>query len=188
MNTYQETLLGLLPPVSYARNAQGILNQSQIDAHVLDEVQSRAERILGACQPSQAGELLADWERVLSLISKQQTYAQRLANVLFKINAMGGLSIPYFIQLAKSAGYTITITEPQPFRAGINRAGDQLANEDIMFIWQVNVQSNSQTVYRFRAGASTAGERLSSYADSAIEGVFNDLKPAHTTVQFTYLN
>lgn len=186
--TYQETLLGLLPPVSYARSAPAQRTRAQIDARVLESVQQSATNVLGACQPNSSGELLADWERVLGLDNTGQPYAQRLANVLLKINAMGGLSIPYFIQLAKSAGYTITITEPQPFRAGINRAGDRLANEDIMFVWRVNVQSNSQTVYRFHAGGSAAGERLSSYADSAIESVFNDLKPAHTAVQFTYLN
>nr|EIL1983693.1 phage tail protein [Providencia rettgeri] len=38
----------------------------------------------------------------------------------------------------------------------------------------------------FRAGGSIAGERLSFWADSVIETVFNDLKPAHTFCYFTY--
>ncbi|EIC13933.1 YmfQ family protein [Kingella kingae] len=184
--SYHEILIGLLPPVSYARNGVKQQQQAQIDAHVLDDVQSSAARVLNAMQPETSGEMLTDWERVLDLSGRGKSYSQRLSAVLLKINAMGGLSIPYFTQLAKSAGYIITIDEPQPFRAGINRAGDRLAEEDIMFIWTVNVQSSSQIVNRFRTGMSTAGERLSTFSDSVIERIFQDLKPAHTAVRFTY--
>ncbi len=184
---YQDTLLGLLPPVSYARNGERQQQQAQIDARVLDDVQISAERTLAAMQPETSGEMLADWERVLGLDGSGKHYSQRVSSVLLKINAIGGLSIPYFTQLAQSAGYTITIDEPQPFRVGINRAGDRLANEDIMFVWTVNVQTNSQIISRFRAGRNTAGERLSTFTDSVIETVFQDLKPAHTAVRFTYL-
>ncbi|MDK4624164.1 YmfQ family protein [Kingella kingae] len=184
--SYQEILIGLLPPVAYARNGAKQQQQAQIDAHVLDDVQSSAARVLNAMQPETSGEMLMDWERVLDLSGQGKSYSQRLSAVLLKINAIGGLSIPYFTQLAKSAGYTITIDEPQPFRVGINRAGDRLAEEDIMFVWVVNVQSNSQMVWRFRAGASAAGERLSHFSDSMIERIFQDLKPAHTAVRFTY--
>ena len=186
--SYQEVLLGLLPPVSYARGAQRIRQKAQIDAWVLDEVARRADEAAGACLPETSGAMLTDWERVLGLETTNagKPYTARLAAVLLKINAVGGLSIPYFIQLAQSAGYTITIDEPQPFRVGINRAGDRLAPEEIMWVWVVNVAANTQTVWRFRAGASCAGERLSVYGDSVIETVFEDLKPAHTAVRFTY--
>ena len=183
---YQEILIGLLPPVSYARNGAKQQQQAQIDAHVSDDVQSSAARVLDAMQPETAGEMLASWERVLYLSGQGKSYSQRLSAVLHKINALGGLSIPYFTQLAKSAGYNIKIDEPQPFRVGVNRAGDRLATEDIMFVWVVNVQSSSQIVWRFRAGMSTAGERLSTFSDSVIESIFQDLKPAHTAVRFTY--
>lgn len=186
--SYQEVLLGLLPPVSYARGEQRIRQQAQIDARVLDEVARRADEAAGACLPETSGAMLPDWERVLGLETTNagKPYTARLAAVLLKINAVGGLSIPYFIQLAQSAGYTITIDEPQPFRVGIDRAGDRLAPEEIVWVWVVNVAANTQTVWRFRAGASCAGERLSVYGDSVIETVFEDLKPAHTAVQFTY--
>ena len=186
--SYQEVLLGLLPPVSYARSGERVRRQAQIDARALDGVARSAEAAAGACLPDTSGALLADWERVLGLEAANvgKPYAARLSAVLLKINAVGGLSIPYFIQLAQSAGYTITIDEPQPFRVGVNRAGDRLAREDVMFVWVVNVAANTQTVWRFRAGASCAGERLSVYGDSVIETVFEDLKPAHTAVRFTY--
>lgn len=183
---YKNILLGLLPPVSYARNGERQQQQAQIDARVLGGIQNSASRVLGATHPATPGEMLTDWERVLGLSGQGKSYSQRLPAVLLKINASGGLSIPYFTQLAKSAGYTITIDEPQPFRVGVNRAGGRLANEDIMFVWTVNVQSSSQTVWRFRAGGGAAGERLSHFSDSVIENIFQDLKPAHTAVRFTY--
>jgi len=88
--------------------------------------------------------------------------------------------------LAAAAGYTITISEPQPFRAGVNRAGDRLAREDIMWVWWVDVAAQSQTVWRFRAGSGTAGSRLSQYSDAVIGSLFNRLKPAHTAIRFNY--
>lgn len=187
--SYQDVLLGLLPPVSYARGGR-VRQQAQIDARVLDGVARSAEAAAGACLPDTSGAMLTDWERVLGLETTNagKPYTVRLSAVLLKINAVGGLSIPYFIQLAQSAGYTITIDEPQPFRVGINRAGDRLAPEEIMWVWVVNVAANTQTVWRFRAGASCAGERLSSFSDSVIESVFQDLKPAHSFVRFAYVN
>ena len=186
---YQEVLLGLLPPVSYARGGSRVRQQAQIDGRALDGVARSAEDAAGACLPETAGVMLADWERVLGLEAANvgKPYAARLAAVLLKINAVGGLSIPYFVQLAQSAGYTITIDEPQPFRAGVNRAGERLAPEEIMWVWVVNVSAQSQTVFYFRAGASCAGERLSSFSDSVIERVFQDLKPAHSFVRFAYV-
>lgn len=114
------------------------------------------------------------------------SYQQRLERVLIKLAETGGLSISYFIQLAKQLGYDITIDEPQPFQAGVNRAGDRLAHPDILWVWRVNIFGAKSQHYRFRAGHSTAGERLSFWADSVIESVFNDLKPAHTFCYFTY--
>ena len=184
--TYRDVLLGLLPPVSYARNAPAVRRQAEVDARVLDDIQRSAEQALDGALVQTAGSLLPDWERVLGIEPDRQTYGQRIQQVLLRLNVLGGLSIPYFIGLAKAAGYTVTITEPQPFRAGVNRAGDRLAREDIMFVWHVNVQSGGRTAYHFRAGSSAAGEPLGSYADSVIEYIINDLKPAHTAVHFNY--
>ncbi|WP_274571547.1 YmfQ family protein [Neisseria leonii] len=183
---YTDTLLGLLPPVSYARNALKIRNQARIDARVLNNIADSATQVLNAMDPRTAGDALPDWERLLGLNGSGQSYPQRRAAVLAKINATGGLSIPYFIRLAEAAGYRIRIEEPQPFRAGQNRAGDRIAPEDIIWTWRVHVQGSSQRIWLFRAGAGTAGGRLSEYADDVIESIFEDLKPAHTWVGFTY--
>ncbi|MCG9000357.1 DUF2313 domain-containing protein, partial [Laribacter hongkongensis] len=113
-------------------------------------------------------------------------YQQRLQTVLAKLAETGGLSIPYFTRLAAGMGYRIAINEPQPFHAGINRAGDTLWVPDIQWVWQVVVHGASVQAYHFRAGQSAAGERLTAFGDPVIESVFGDLKPAHTFVYFAY--
>lgn len=182
---FKNALLGLLPPVSYSRNAPAVTAQAEVDGKVLASVYGSGAGVADAATPQTAGAALIEWERVLGL-NGAGAYPQRLAAVLAKINATGGLSIPYFTQLAAAAGYRIEIAEPQPFRAGVNRAGDRLETEDVIWTWRVHVSGNSQRVWLFRAGAATAGTRLSEYGDAVIETVFEDLKPAHTWVGFAY--
>lgn len=183
---YANTLLALLPPVSYSRNAPGIRNQATIDGACLDDVQNSAIRILNVIDPRTSGNWLNRWEELFAIDGSNKNAQQRIAAVMAKINEVGGLSIPYFIRLAESIGYQISIDEPQPFRAGINRAGDRLAPEDIMWVWRVNVVNAENLILRFRAGISAAGNRLTDYGDSIIESIFEDLKPAFTYVVFNY--
>lgn len=85
-------------------------------------VEQSADRVSGGITPLFAQALLADWERVTGLSpGEHDTYQQRLAAVLAKLAETGGLSRAYFIRLAANLGYTITIEEPDVFRAGVNR-------------------------------------------------------------------
>ncbi|QMT40009.1 YmfQ family protein [Neisseria shayeganii] len=187
MSDYAALLAQCFPPVSYDTAAAGQTAQRQAEAEAYRRLQYHAERVLDACYAPAAAGYLPRWEQLLAITPPQPgNYARRVADVLAKLNATGGLSIPYFTALAAAAGYTIHISEPQPFRAGVNRAGHRLAREDIMWVWWVDVAANRQTVWRFRAGSSTAGSRLSDYSDAVIETMFNELKPAHTAIRFTY--
>ncbi|MDE9466896.1 YmfQ family protein [Xenorhabdus bovienii] len=177
----------LLPPVSYAWDAPHLDAELEAEAHQLILTGQSAVRVSGAVTPFFAQSLLPDWERVLGITpNAKHNYQQRLEMVLLKLAETGGLSIPYFISLAARLGYTITISEPQPFQAGINRAGDRLIHPDSLWLWVVNIHGARTQIYQFRAGSSAAGERLLSFGDPVIESVFNELKPAHTFCQFTY--
>ncbi|WP_369608139.1 YmfQ family protein [Snodgrassella alvi] len=183
---YKDTLLGLLPPVAYNRTATTIRNAAAVDGACLDEVQNAAHRKLGVIDPRTSGNYILRWEEVLNLDPTGKNGQQRIQAVITKINETGGLSIPYFMQMAASIGYDITITEPQPFRVGISRVGHRLAREDIMWVWWVNIKNADSRATRFRAGMSTAGDRLTAYGDVVIESVLKDLKPAFTDIRFTY--
>ncbi|EEJ9456036.1 DUF2313 domain-containing protein [Salmonella enterica subsp. enterica serovar Infantis] len=184
---HHDLLAALLPPVSYQPQEPRINAELNAEGRMFDALYSGVKSITGAVTPFYAENLLPDWERVLSLTADAgDTYQQRLSRVLAKLAETGGLSIPYFTRLALNMGYRITIDEPEPFRAGTGRAGDRIYTPDIIFMWRVNVFTTLLQNYRFRAGQSAAGERLSWFADAVIESVFNDLKPAHTFCYFTY--
>ena len=170
--SYFTLLNRLLPLISYSPG-QPLLDASlRSEAGVFDTLDTSAGLVEGG---------------VLDLTpAEDATYQQRQQRVLAKLAEVGGLSIPYFIQLASNLGYIITIDEPQPFRAGVNRAGDRLWVEDIIWVWRVNIQNSGTQSYRFRSGSSAAGERLTTFGDPIIEEVFRDLKPAHTFCYFAY--
>jgi len=178
----------LLPPSSYDPNGQSIRAQLTAEGNALDAAQQKAEGVLGAITPYFAGELLPDWERVLGITPPSDaTYQQRVNAAVAKVAQVGGLSIPYFTQLAASLGYTIQITEPQYAQAGVSRAGDPMWVEDIIWVWEVQVTSAAIVAYQAYAGTASAGDPITSFKDPVIEQVFNDLKPAFTYVYFAYL-
>lgn len=177
----------MMPPVSYDPNGKYLSAELQAEANLMDAVKASAGRVLASITPFYASMTLADWERVYEVVPREgATQQERRENVLVKMAATGGLSIPYFTSLAASLGYTITITEPRAFQAGVNRAGDRLFVEGMRWVWQVNVLGNSVPKYRFRAGASAAGEPLLAFGVSILESTFKDLKPAFTDCYFTY--
>lgn len=186
MSHFKHTLLDLLPPVAYDIASDAVKQEIHIDALALDAVYDNAKRLTNVLNPATSGDALSDWERVYQPASAS-TYGERVAAVLAKINAVGGLSIPYFIDLAAAVDVAITIDEPQPFRAGVNRAGDALNTEEAMYLWLVNVLNTAPNISQFRAGQSTAGEGLLSFGQFDLVELFNDLKPAHTGCHFNYL-
>ncbi|KAG0162037.1 hypothetical protein DFQ30_004343, partial [Apophysomyces sp. BC1015] len=184
--THADLLACLLPPISYVPTEPRLRAQLAAEGAALDAAQGNAARVLGGMTPIFADTLLADWERVCGLTGVGGApYQARLQAVLSKLAEMGSLSISYLVQMAKRMGYTIMIDEPQPCRAGSGRAGQRLAVFDVIWVWRVNVQGGAVRAYRFRAGMSRAGERLTYAADPVIESVFNELKPAHTLAIFT---
>ncbi|WP_437612004.1 YmfQ family protein [Erwinia sp. V71] len=184
--SYRDLLASLLPPVAYSPE-QSVLNaELTAEGEVFRLAEYSSENVLGAVTPFTAGALLSDWERILELTPGDgDAYQQRLEAVLIKLAETGGLSRAYFIRLAATAGYTITIDEFEPFRAGVSMAGDIVYVEEIIWVWAVNVKS-SVSVYYFRAGASLPGERLTTFGDKVLESIFENLKPAHTYCYFTY--
>lgn len=181
-----ETLLALLPPVSYARNAEAQRNQAVVDGNVLEGVYDAAGMVSAAITPEDADELIANWERVLGIDNSDKPYQYRVDSVVAKINAIGGLSIPYFLNLAEQAGYDVQIIEEDPFRAGTSCAGDNLNTEEAQWRWCVSIADGNATAYIFRAGESRSGDRVSWFSDPIIENIFEELKPAWTYCRFEY--
>jgi uncharacterized protein YmfQ (DUF2313 family) len=147
----------------------------------------RALDLLIDASPAQAVELLADWERVADLPdvcsgAEIVGLVARRAALIQRLTSLGGQSRSYFIGVAASLGYTITITEYRAFVAG-SSAGQSLTNGTWPFAWRVN--SPAVTVRNFVAG-SGAGEPLRSWGNTPLECAIRRLAPAHTLPIFAY--
>ncbi|WP_175892395.1 YmfQ family protein [Burkholderia cepacia] len=187
MSKHVDLLARLLPPVAYDPNGKRIAAELTAEGNALDAALAGADAIADSVTPFRAFALLPDYERLLAIVpSPDATIQQRIATVIAKLNEIGGLSIPYFIRLAESLGYSISIVEPQPFRVDSGRIDDAIFDEDVIYQWEVDVSGTPEVVYYFRVGQSAVGERLLSFSDPILESVFQDLKPAHTFVYFAY--
>src|SRR5215831_12979734 len=153
--------------------------------------------------PGQTLELLTDWERNWGLpdkcVAEPLTIGERHVALVNKMRMMGAQSRQFFIDLAASIGYTITITEYSPFMTGISRCGDttafnpdeptknrwMLGPPENRFYWTVHVQT-LKFVY-FRTGGSQCGDRLMSIGLATdLECLLRRYKPAHTEIIFDY--
>ncbi len=149
-----------------------------IEGAHLDAVEESALQLLRETQPQSASDSIADWERVCGLTPEAgDTLQIRQARVISKLRERGGLSIPHFTALATTWGYTIVIEE---LLAGTDGLGDEG-----IYRWRVTF-TGTPLVY-FRSGQSRAGDRLvDGPLATAMEGLFTELKPAHTQVIFAY--
>lgn len=149
---------------------------------------ARANQLLVDAFPVSTIELLPEWEESLGLpdpcARASPTIAARRAQVVARLEAQGGQSAAYFIALALSLGYVITITEFSPARVGIARAGQPLNGVDWAHAWQVNAALH--TVVRAQVGVSQAGEPLAYWNNAVLECELRAVMPAHTVVIFSY--
>jgi uncharacterized protein YmfQ (DUF2313 family) len=187
---YQSQLFQLLPQgKAWPRYEETTLARLLLAfAGELARVDARVDALLREAYPLTTFELLTDWERVTGLpdgcISTSDSLQARRDAVMEKLARRGGQSRQFFIDLAATLGFTITITEYRPFLVGRNRMGDRLYGEDWRFAWLVT--GPSETYRYFRMGQSVMGERLRSWGNDLLECIINRLKPAHTVVRFAY--
>lgn len=182
----------LFPPgKAWSRSSDGVLHKiCDAMAGELVRMDTRASvDFIRELFPDTASESLPDWERITGLPDTctgilSDTVEGRRADIVRKLSDVGGQSLPFFIALAAVFGYTVTIQDKLPFRAGRNRAGDRCYNQLWTFHWIVNSSTFNTTV--FRAGSGLAGDRLRTFRNDTIECVFNQKKPSHTKVHFTY--
>ena len=149
---------------------------------------TRLNALIGEIFPCTTSELVPEWEATLGLpdpcTGPLGTLQQQQMAVCAKFSARGGQSKAYFIRVAASLGFEITITEFAPFRAGVNRCGDPVQGAQWAYVWRVH--SSTQTIIYFRTGISTASDALREWGNKLLECTLQALKPAHTILQFAY--
>jgi uncharacterized protein YmfQ (DUF2313 family) len=140
--------------------------------------------------PCGSTELLPDWERVCGLPDECTAgtawpLATRRAFVCAKLAEQGGASPAYFIALAASYGFTITIEEHYPWRMGCTSFCDVTVGIP-WFWWEVICPDLPVT--HLTMGCWQLGQPLCVIQGAAVlECVIRRAAPAHTLVTFRYV-
>lgn len=194
---YQAQLAALLPHGRAWPREDGstLMQLAHAKAEELARIDGRVSDLLEEVDPRTTLELLDDWERVAGLpdscIAAPDSIAERRAAIQSRITAIGGQTIGYFVDLAATIGFAITIDEFRPFRIGSD-VGDRLCGEGWAHVWRVNVQPPAAdagfglTIRYFRVGQSAVGERLVGFGSLDLECIIRRAAPAHSTVIFAY--
>lgn len=200
-----------LLPKGWAWNDDPDSDTYKLIASIAEEflrVHNRLEDLIIEIDPFQTNELLDDWDAMLGLPAPcwddlELSSADRRQMIIQTLAALGGANSAYFENLLNNYGFNVTVTPYfSPFLAGISRAGDRLTNGETYFRagtaragdrlynsgwtfwWRVHSATNVVTY--FRAGQGRAGDRLAVFGNERLECIVRKLKPAHTSVQFTY--
>ncbi len=182
ISDYIQQLKALLPPGKlWATLTEGTVFLAVLESIATEffRVDARASTLCEELDPRTANELFDLWEIFAGLpdpcIGELPTISQRRSAVVARLTATGGQSRQYYIDLAESLGFTATISEYD----GINPV---LIDQ---FYWQMNLPLNGDIV-EFNVG-STVNEPLRTWGtNELLECVIQRLKPAHTTVIFSY--
>jgi uncharacterized protein YmfQ (DUF2313 family) len=189
MSQHAEVLKLCLPPVSYDANAANLSIELNAVGKQLDEAQMYADQLQAEMFPSTATVSLPDWERVYGLpdpcLTIEQSLEQRRAALESKVNAKGGQSIPYFIDLAELLGYPDATVEEFPMMTCNSDCDAVLNSEEDGFYWQLNLPASTGGVFQMTCN-SDCNSPLQSWGDEAIECRVRKNKPAHTSVLFAY--
>lgn len=180
---YHKEVLKQLMPIELS----GVfLKDLELEGKQLDIALYNVEKLKEQIFPDTA-DIFLDYIRVYDIEVNQQDTIQTIREkIITKMNERGSLRKEYYINLAKKNGYTITIQELRPFMCGWDYAGCEILAYETIFIFRVYI--HNQETYYFRAGESRAGERLLYFKENEeIEKIINDLKPAHTYVQYIYI-
>ncbi|PXW23417.1 YmfQ family protein [Paraburkholderia caballeronis] len=153
---------------------------------VFAALSARANNLLIDAFPSSTYELLPEWEETLGLpdpcAGEAPTTAQRVAQVVARLTATGGQSIPYFTAVAAALGYPITITQFVPSRFG-NYFGLPFGGADWAFAWQVNAPTF--TINSLTFGGSF-GTPFATWGNNVLQCELQRFAPAHTILNFQY--
>lgn len=172
VNDYHRLLQQLLPPGRLWESlCQPGTQFNQLLLALAEEfanIDGRAQNLLDEISPLTATELLSEWEVFTSLPEcgiSGQTDNQRRNAIKTKLELVGDNRLDYFIEVAASLGYIITIT---PLSA---------------YAYQVNAPA---TTVSESTCLSPCTEPLRVWGDQQLECVLRKINPAHLNQTFAY--
>lgn len=191
VDDYTGALQSLMPTGAvWPKNADAV--QTAILSALANSYQQSddaAQALLVGAFPATATILLSEWESTLGLpddcaIGETDSIALRQKAVTSKLFSTGGQSIAYFISVAASLGYTVTISVYRQACAGMSVCGDAINGNDYPFTWLVNAPTT--TISYAQCGLSYCSDPLRSWGNKQLECRLSALAPSHTIVKFGY--
>lgn len=187
-NDFYNQLKALLPPGPAWDDGQSAIASKLLlaCADELVRINADIDRLVDEADPRTTLQLLPDYERIFGLptdcmAGSDQTLQQRRAALLSQMVSVGGQSRAYFIALAASAGYTITITEFRPHTV-MSGVDVPIYGMEFAFIWQVNGAVSAPPQYS--TVLSGVNEPLAVWESNLLTCLLNRFKPAHTQIIF----
>lgn len=187
---YREMLYRLTPRGrAWSRERASTLYQKySAIGQELERIDLRGVQLIEESDPRTTVEMLEDWERALGIpdacTPPALTLERRRSDIVARLTQQGSLSKQFLIDFALNLGFTITIDEFRPFRAGFSEAGDPLTNGD--WVYTFLVHAPIETINYFSAGISQAGDPLANWGNDFLECAINKRKPAETIALFAY--
>jgi uncharacterized protein YmfQ (DUF2313 family) len=149
-------------------------------------VDRRASELVAESIPDRTTELLSEWERMAGLPDPCSGPADgleaRRAQLVQRLTSRGGQSPAYFIQLAATLGYTITITEFQSFTCQ-SYCDASLDTDPWRHTWRVDAPAVTVIEMSCESGCD---EAIRTWGNEPLECLIRRLRPAHTHVLFGY--
>ena len=184
---YRDQLLALLPVgEAWPKESDSELSKLMHGlAEELARIDERSIDLVNESHPSQTFELFNTWQEQYGLpddCSINASHQEQRALLIQKYQQYGGQSREFFIEIAKTLGYEITITEYQERTHG-NLFGELFGNEDWNFMWQVNAKTLS---YRERLYGQPFGDHYRTWGNQRLECVLKKLVHAHRQIIFSY--
>jgi len=190
---YLRLLQSLLPGgAAWNRDEDSTLTEFLLGvAEELARVDGRSADLAQERDTRYTSELLEDHESDLGLpdecSEEGQTIPERRSSVHTRLISLGGQNPAYFIELAATLGWTITITEYTPFWCGVHGAGDPCGDQKNIFYWKVTITYGSGDVIYFMAGSGAAGDPLSYIPGTdPLICILRKYKPGHTILTFDF--
>jgi len=189
MNRHSDLLKLLLPPVAYDRTDVALTAEVNAIGTQLDVVQTVVTDLLVELDPRTASALLPEWEASYGLpdecYADTDTVADRRLRLAGKVAETGGISKPYFLNLATQLGYhDVSITRFTQTTCEMS-CEDALYDGSWLFAWQVNIPGQ-QTIHQYFGIDSSCEDPLDSYKQGPLECLLLRLNPGDAVVLFNY--
>lgn len=184
MSVSWRTLLDRLDPLLRVLDMTAY---KDIAALQFEKLEAARENLRLEMLPDTAILTLPDWERCFELHPAEgDPVSVRQKRAWAAYIAQGGLSRPYFIQLAAAMGYTISISEYLPRNHG-DAFGGSFGGVDQHWHWLVTIWMDTEVSFYDRCFGDPFGEAYTYFSEAQdLIALFEDLMPAHTTVTFEF--